>query len=808
MKNTPKNSLVLSVYGEKKKYPGKEETKMNKHNDRKLSVAVANSSRSAIWMTRSFTADELFTRLRNTTRTAETVEEYRKMGKADKDAAKDKGGFVCGYLKDGRRKIENVLFRSALVLESDKAPVGFIDRFKSECGYKSCIYTTHGHTPQAPRIRIVVLLARDVTPDEFIALSRYFAAEWDIEIFDVCSFAVNQLMYWPTTPADGEFICEIIDGEWLDPDEYLTAHPDWRDFSTLPTSAAEETVRKTAQKRQADPLTKKGIVGAVCNALGIEGVISTYLSDKYAPSERSGRYDYIPGEGTAGVVVYDDKFVYSHHATDPACGKLLNAFDLVRVHLFGDENEKESFRLASELFMSDPDVRAELLASKQEEAVTEFADGDDWQAGLQLEKNGTVANTLHNSLLIMKNDKYMKNIVFNQLADGLEIKGEVPWKHPAKFWRDADDAQTTCYVDDHYGSFSVRNLETAITKAADDRSYHPIREYFAELPAWDGIPRVDTFIIDYLGAEDNEYTRTVTRKTLCAAYKRIFQPGIKFDSLPVLVGPQGIGKSTLIAKIAMEWFSDSLCLSDMNDKTAAEKLQGYWIIEISELAGMKKADINKVKAFVSRGDDKYRASFGRRVAPHPRQCVFFGTTNSDNGYLRDVTGNRRYWNINVSGNGKYKPWDITQETVDQIWAEVAVLCDRGEELFLKPEMEEYAKEEQRKAMERDDREGLVIEYIDMLLPDNWDAMDVYERRNYIHEPNDPTRAVGTHQRTEVSNIEIWSECFGKPKEDMKSSDSYGISAILARLPGWTKSPQRKRLPLYGQQRVYIRDNSL
>ena len=774
--------------------------------DRELAISFGNSCNSLFWKNGTITFAALISRLQNTLRTAETAAEYRQMKKPDKDATKDKGGFVGGHLKDGRRKMEKVICRSMLTLDSDDAGPGFIDHYTENSKYASCLYTTHGHTPQAPRCRIIIPLTRDVTPDEFVALSRYYAAEWGIDKFDVCSHLSNQLMYWPTTPADGEFICKVIEGDWLDPDTYLTEHPNWRDFSTLPVAAKEEKVRKTSQKRQADPLTKKGTVRAFCAALGIDGAISTYLSDIYEPSVKPDRYDYIPGEGTAGVVIYDDKFAYSHHATDPACGKLLNAFDLVRVHLFGDEDEKESFRKMCELAMTNPDVKAELFAEKQKDAITDFGDEENWKAALTVEKNGTISNTLHNALLIMKNDIYMKNIVFNQLADGMEIKGEVPWQHPARFWRDADDAQLICYVDEHYGTFSARNYDIAVTKATDDRSYHPIREYFDSLPKWDGIPRVDSFIIDYLGAENNEYTRAVSRKTLCAAHERIYRPGIKFDYLPVLVGPQGIGKSTLIAKLGMEWFSDSLCLSDMNDKTAAEKLQGYWIMEIGELAGMKKADIDKVKAFASRQDDKYRASFGKRVTPHPRQCVFFGTTNSDNGYLRDVTGNRRYWNINVSGNGKYKPWDMTQETVNQIWAETVVLCERGEELFLPPKLEAYAREEQRMAMERDDREGLVQEYLDMLLPDNWDAMDIYERRSYIHEPKDPTRPIGTHRRSEVSNIEIWSECFGKPKEDMKSSDSYSISAILARLPGWTKSSQRKRITLYGQQRVYVCDN--
>ena len=208
-----------------------------------------------------------------------------------------------------------------------------------------------------------------------------------------------------------------------------------------------------------------------------------------------------------------------------------------------------------------------------------------------------------------------------------------------------------------------------------------------------------------------ERFRTVCTKTICAGVARIKQPGIKFDYIPVLNGPQGIGKSTLIERLGGEWYSDSLSLTDMNDKTAAEKLQGYWILEIGELAGMKKADIDKVKAFISRQDDKYRASFGRRVTPHPRQCIFFGTTNSQNGYLRDITGNRRFWTVKTPGTGRLKPWQLTKEDVRQVWAEALVLVERGEKLYLDSDLEAQSQVEQSAAMEQDDREGLVTAYL-------------------------------------------------------------------------------------------------
>ena len=772
---------------------------------RKLSFCLGSSCRAAAWHPVQMTLEELWDRLETPIRTPETVAQYHKMKKGEKDAIKDKGGFLAGTLKGSRRRKTEVVTRSMITLDCDKLNPAFFDEYEFLNQYQTIVYTTHTHLPESPRARLLIPLTRDVNPEEFNAIARYLADETGMEMVDPCSFEINQLMFWPTAAADGEYICRRYDGDWLDPDEYLEEHPNWKDCAALPTAPEEKAAVERQRKKQEDPLSKEGAVGVFCRAYTIQEAMRTFLSDVYEETDDENRWRYIPSDSIPGVVIYDDKFAYSHHASDPACGRLLNAFDLVRTHLFDDEDPKQSFNAMLAFAANDAAVQALGLEERQERAGEDFTeDEDDWKAKLVRQKKSTqLENSLYNIKLIMQNDPYMKNIVFNQLADGMEIRGEVPWEHPAKFWRDADDAQLICYVDDHYGTFSARNYDIAVTKTVDDRSYHPIKDYFAMLPPWDGVPRLDTLLIDYLGAEDNEYIRAVSRKTLCAAYRRVYHPGTKFDYMPVLNGAQGIGKSTFISNLGMEWFSDSLNLSDMNDKTAAEKLQGYWIVEIGELAGMKKADLDKVKAFISRVDDKYRASFGRRVTPHPRQCVFFGTTNSENGYLRDITGNRRFWNVNATGEGKYKPWQMTPELVRQIWAEVATVAEK-EDLFLPPHLEEYAKREQRAAMEQDDREGLVLEYLDMLLPEDWANMDIYRRRDYVNETDDPTRPVGKYRRTEVSNIEIWCECFGRAKEDLKHADSNAIAAIMVRLEGWSKLVSRKRLPIYGQQRVYKR----
>ena len=777
---------------------------------RDLGIAYGASRQALKWSNKTISFENLKERLKHTLRTPESAEEYAKMSKADRDQAKDHGGFVAGVLIGGRRKVDTVESRSMISLDGDRIDVAFLDGFEENMPYTAALYTTHSSTEEKPRVRIIIPMTRDTSPEEFAAVSRYLAQMLGIDYFDECSYLPNQLMYWPSTPANGSFVYKETEGPWLNPDDILTAHPEWTDPTRLPTSSRESQAAVTAGKKQQDPLTKDGVVGLFNRVYyPIQKALETFLGDVYEPTASDQRWHLIESSSMAGVEIKEDKFVYSHHAKDPAYLKLCNAFDIVRIHRFGDLDDKASFKEMRKFAMSLDEVKMRAAEERLQEAGADFedpADDDSWKARLVYEpRTLKLENSLHNIQLILENDPLLRDIVFNQLADGMEITGQVPWKHPAKFWRDQDDAQLISYVDSHYGSFSARNYEIAVTKVTDDRSYHPIREMFEALPPWDGVHRVDTLLIDYLGAQDNPYVRAVTRKALCAAYDRVFNPGIKYDYMIVLNGDQGIGKSTLIAKLGMEWFSDSLSLSDMNDKTAAEKLQGYWILEIGELAGMKKADIDKVKAFVSRQDDKYRASFGRRVTPHLRQCIFFGTTNTENGYLRDITGNRRFWNVKVTGNGKYQPWDLDAETIQMIWAEAMVLAKAGEPLYLPPELEAMAKEEQVLAMEHDEREGVVSEYLNMLLPENWDELNVYQRREFIRDTEDPTRPRGTVRRKVVSNIEIWCECFGKNKEDLRPSDSYAISAIMVRMRGWNKTSEREWLPIYGRQRVYKRD---
>ena len=773
-----------------------------------MKIAYGNSRTAKKWRNAEISWEDFLARVQTTQRTTETAEEYRKMKKAQQDDIKDVGGFVGGHLKGGIRKKGYVLSRSMLTLDIDYGEPTVWDEISMFFDYRCCVYSTHKHTPESPRLRLIIPLARDVNEDEYAAIGRKVASEIGIDMFDDTTYQAHRLMYWPSTSSNGDYVFEQQEGRLLDPDEYLAKYDDWHDVTTWPTSSRQSAAIQRNVQEQADPLTKPGIVGVFCRAYSIREAIEQFLADVYEPSAMEGRYDYIPADSSAGVQIFDDKFAYSHHATDPACDMLLNAFDIVRVHKFGKDDERKSFDAMAEFAASDSRVKHQLAEERRASLADDFAveiDGDNaWEDELDYDKAGNIKPSLDNLVLIIRNDKLLKSIAFNCHRDGIDSRGALPWEQIKAGWSESDYAALKVYLSKLYGVYAPTKTKDAIIAVAAERAYHPIREYLDSLPEWDGVERVNTLLIDYLGAEDNEYTRAVVRKTLIAAVARIYRPGTKFDSVLILNGPQGIGKSTLFARLSGDWFSDALALTDMKDKTGPEKLQGYWILELGELAGMKKADVEVVKSFISRVDDKYRAAYGTNVESHPRQCIIVGSTNAENGFLRDITGNRRFWPVKVSAESAKKPWELTEAEIKQIWAETLLLYKRGENLYLEGEEAAAAVEEQADAMETDEREGLVREYLDTLLPENWKDMSLIERRNYLDEGDFGGAHSGTVQRTRVCNLEIWCECFGRDAAAMKPSDSYTISAIMAKIEGWDKVG-RLRFDFYGQQRGYVKN---
>lgn len=782
--------------------------------DRALDVALGNSRKTKTWKNKQLKWSELLERLSTTTRTPETVAEYKAMGRNQQSEIKDVGGFVGGYCKDGSRS--SVTARSLICLDADFADGELWDDWGLMYGNAAAVYSTHKHTHQAQRLRLVIPLSREVTPDEYPAVGRRIAATLGIDKFDDSTYDTGRLMYWPSTSQDGEFFFASLDAPFLDPDTVLSTYRDWRDISSWPMSSrVAEVVRKTAAK-QKDPLEKGGIVGAFCRAYTIHAAIEAFVPT-YQPCDEPNRYTYTEGSTAAGVVIYDDKFSYSHHATDPASGQLCNAWDLVRLHQFGDLDDncdpdtpassRLSYKAMAQMASSDEQVISRMVRDRMAEAENDFAEpveGDDWTKKLKHTPNGEIIQSIANVVTVLRHDpKLVGRLALNEMTHNTVVLSSLPWREVRgqSQWTDTDDSALRFYLERTYKLVGKDRIFDAVNNVALEKAFHPVREYLDSC-AWDGTPRVDTLLVDYLGAEDSEYTRAVTRKSLVAAVARIYRPGCKFDYMLTIRGKQGLGKSALIAKLGGEWFSDTF--TTMQGKDAYEQALGVWIVEIGELAGMRKAEAETIKLYISKQSDRFRPAYGRRIQEFPRQCIFIGTTNETQ-FLRDATGNRRFWVVDTPNKPKRSMWkELTPDMVRLVWAEAVELYRAGESLFLSEELERQAREVQASYEEENPRAGIVAEYLDRLLPAGWDSMDIYSRRQWLEN-----EAAGTVERTTVCNLEIWAEALGGNPDKLDRYAIKEIRDIMASLPNWHYQGNKQiTVKPYGRQRYYTKEVSV
>ena len=796
--------------------------------DGPITIAVGQSRRSTQWQNRNLMWSQLVNRLEIPERTQESAKEYKALPKAQRDEIKDVGGFVGGVLKGGRRKADAITQRRLLTLDLDEVPADADpwDTVVLVLGCAAVLYSTHSHRPDAPRLRLVMPLSRAVSPEEYAAVARKIAQDIGIDMCDDTSYEPHRLMYWPSLSYDAEYRYEFSDGPWLDVDEQLKRYVDWHDPTEWPVSSRRAEALHRLAKKQGDPTAKDGVVGAFCSTYSVEDAIAEFLPDVYEKCD-DGRYTFKGGSTTGGLVLYDNGlFAYSHHGTDPASGKLCNAFDLVRIHLFGNEDDAAapgtpSSRLPSFVAMADealqiPEVREELARKRLQKISAQFDEDDtstdegeedmSWTRDLTLTKTGKCEATIENVRIIMENDRRLKGRYFyDTFKERMTVCGDLPWiKLSARLsnaWNDVDDAGLRNYIEKRYTIANVSKIVDAVALAMLKCSRHPVREYLEGL-TWDGTPRADTIFIDYLGAEDTEYTRTVTRKALIGAVARVMQPGCKHDHILVLVGPQGCRKSTTLAKLGKSWFSDSFYT--VQGKEAYEQLQGFWLIEMGEMAATRKAELEQIKQFVSKQSDSYRAAYARRTQERPRQCAFFGTTNDDE-FLRDATGGRRFWPVTVTDKGRETGDYFTPEIVDQVWAEIMVRYNAGEVWYLNDaKIEAEARAIQDEHTEMNGKQSLIEKFVNTLLPEDWASRDLEQRLAFWADGFSDEQAQGTVPRRYVCAMEIWRELFGGSVRDYTPMQTREINSMLKRLPGWTSRSCVDCGPIYGKQRGYVR----
>lgn len=763
---------------------------------------------------------------------AETHAEYMTLPKAEQDRRKDVGGFVGGSLRDGLRRRGCCTGRSLITLDMDNCAPGSTEQWVAaiKAMGTAAVYSTRKHDPEHPRLRAIFPTDRVMQPEEYQPCARMLAQMLDPEmvVFDRTTFENERLMYWPSRSADSKWVCEYTpDGERIAVSDLLDAYLDWHDVRQWP-ACPSETVTLPGGK-QADPTAKGGAVGAFCREYDIPAAIEKFLPGVYVDAG-PGRLTYALGSTTAGAVLYDDDhFIYSHHSTDPAGGKLLNAWDLVRIHRFGDLDTDvtpgtptaslPSWQQMRTLAESDGPTAARLRDETVKNALSGFSpveddpqqepekaadDAEDWQKQLIRTQKGALACTTQNAWVILENDPVLKGRIWQDtFADRLRCAGPFPWpgRDGERDWADEDDAGVRWYLETVYHFSGTAKAADAVALTGSRHAKDPVRSYLSGLK-WDGKERLDTLFIDYLGAEDNSYTRAVTRKMLVAAVARCFRPGCKFDQICILSGKQGIGKSLLLSRLGRDWFNDSI--TSFDGKEARENLRGVWIVELGEMTAFSRSESEAAKQFLSQTEDRYRAAYGRRTVQYPRRCVFFGTSNSTD-FLRDATGNRRYWPIDCSFERRTKLVhdDLTPAEVDQIWAEAVARYQQGEELILRNDLLAAAVAEQQAHMERDPWEGQIEDFLNRPVPTDWMKRDIDQRICYW-ETSDQS-AENTVQRTSVCVNEIWRECIDRTGRELDRQQSKRISAVLANIPGWANLKNSRRCGPYGTQRVWVRE---
>lgn len=784
----------------------------------KYTLSVAGSSASLKWTTVKYTWSDFLERLNRDIRSTETMRDFDRLDRTARANLKDVGGYMAGELSGARRLKSAVLSRSMITLDVDYAdslfPLEFDTRFP---GVAAVIYNTRSDRERSRRFRVVVPFAEEVQDAaQYEAAARKMAELLGIDLFDPTTFQAERMMYWQSLSSDQPKVFEVFEGEPISAEYLLSLYgnnEEWRDIRNWAfKSDQEKETRAIVSKAMAqNPREKAGLVGAFCRAYSVPEAIEKYLSDVYEIAPGNDRYTYKAGHSVGGMIVFDDLFCFSYHSTDPiADGHAYNAYDLVRVHKFGHLGKEDSTKEMNKLVCADkecvkdmvtPDANlddfddyGDAVKSDITEEVTDLVWDLDGKGNKQVTVNNFVnafkSDPLLNGLLAY--DMLKETIVFTRpsfTAKGSK-KGDLV--------NDTDISIIKGRIERMHGIYNDAKLNDAIEQVSSDNAFHPIKMYLESL-TWDGVPRIDTFLVEYMGAEDNAYTREAFRKMLLAAVTRIYEPGRKFDTALVFYSEQGVGKSTLIQRLSKGWFNDSL--TNLSGKESYEAIQFAWLVELAELSALRKSDVEAVKNFISKREDTYRGAYARRVKTHKRQCVFFGSTNDDE-FLKDATGNRRFFPVAVKRTRKthiiFEP--KFDAIVDQLWAEAMEGYMLGEGLTLSDEAETIAGGMREEFTERTPIQGLIEEYLDRLFPADYEDRFLAQRLDFL---NGDLGEEGTEAKNSFSLIELWTEALGRRKDEYTVVKARELSNAVKALKGWKRDKQARQ-KIYGPQVIYRR----
>lgn len=447
-----------------------------------------------------------------------------------------------------------------------------------------------------------------------------------------------------------------------------------------------------------------------------------------------------------------------------------------------------------------------------------------WQSLLDVSEEGGIKGTLPNMELIVANDPRIKGVMgYNEFTQETVQRAEpgvmVRRKKAAKptrqlegnswkledpingdFWTEDKDNSIRSVIESPktQGGYGVkatdRDLKAAIDNVSRKNPFHPVREYLHRL-TWDGTPRVERLFIDYLGAPDDSYHRTIARLMLVAAVTRVHEPGHKWDTAIILEGLQGKRKSTFISTLANGWFVE--LDGDITDtKQIVELMQGAWIVELNELGGLAKADVRHIKAFISRRSDKVRLAYAKRAAEYRRQSILIGSTNDDV-YLKDNSGGRRFLPVRCAVD-QINTEKLAVE-LDQIWAEAYAIYAAMRKAQPRGQLPLYIADAEARETAETMQKSRTVDSSEEAL-----AGRIEEWLNKPAYDGDITSSEHGVPINEVCLLQIWCECLGREESQYTAAWPALLGRSMRMVSGWKESSRRPRFGKYGQQRAFVR----
>lgn len=416
-----------------------------------------------------------------------------------------------------------------------------------------------------------------------------------------------------------------------------------------------------------------------------------------------------------------------------------------------------------------------------------------WRHELLINNEGEPRPVLANAIHALRHAPEWEGVLWhNEFATATIARKPPPWVADRSNWQntpwsDRDDLLVADWMQRHDIMVPASVAGQAVEAVSRDRMFHPVREYLDGL-SWDGVPRIDTWLCNYLGAADTPYVRAVGPRWLISAVARIHMPGVQADCALILEGPQGIRKSSALRTLGQPWFTDRL--SELGSKDAAMETKGVWMIEIAELDTMSRAEVGTIKAFISRTCDRFRPPYGKRLVDLPRQCVFAGSVNPEGGYLKDATGGRRFWPV-VCGAIDV---DALQRDRDQLWAEASERFRIGAPWWLENrDLEALAGEQQADRYQGDAWDEPIRTYLGHHT--EWMENGFGEKRPYRQRRPEPL--------DDVSVAEIMETALGMEKGRWTQADQNRVVRSLVSM-GF----QQYRARHYGQRERRYRRSRL